>query len=146
LMWKYYTLLTDLGPTEVLQLRNRVRAGDLHPKQAKVELAKLIVRDFHGQAAADAAAEEFDRRFAKKELPTDVREIELTDDEWSASLEKRLVRSGLAESMSDARRKIQQGGVRVNGDKAALGSAPPESDYVLQAGRHAAVKVRRKQS
>ena len=146
LMWKYYTLLTDLGPAEALRLRERVFSGDLHPKQAKIDLAKSIVHDFHGPAAADAAAEDFERRFAKKELPTDVREVELADEEWHASLEKRLVRSGLAESMSDARRKIQQGGVRVNGDKAGLGSAPPDADYVLQAGKHAAVRIRRKRA
>ena len=146
LMWKYYTLLTDLGPTDVLQLQKRVSTGDLHPKQAKVDLARLIVRDFHGQAAADLAAEEFERRFTRKEAPVDAPVIDLTEDEWTATLEKRLVRCGLAESMSDARRKIQQGGVRINGEKAALGSAPPESDYLLQAGKLAAVTVRRKRS
>jgi tyrosyl-tRNA synthetase len=144
LMWKYYTLLTDLTSGDVLQLRTRVAGGELHPKQAKVDLARSIVRDFHGQTAADAAAEEFERRFAKKELPADAPVVELTADEWTASLEKRLVRCGLAESMSDARRKIQQGGVRINGDKASLGSAPPDSEYLLQAGKHAAVRVTRR--
>jgi tyrosyl-tRNA synthetase len=148
-MWKYYVLLTDLTPAEVQRLRARVGAGELHPKQAKVDLAKTIVRDFHGADEAGAAAAEFERRFAKRELPTDVPLVELTDDEWGASLEKRLVRCGLAESMSDARRKIQQGGVRINGRKAELGSdeaasaAQVSDDYVLQVGRHSAVRVRR---
>jgi tyrosyl-tRNA synthetase len=144
LMWKYYPLLTDLAPAEVLQVRARVSAGDLHPKQAKIDLAKSIVRDFHGPAAAGEAADAFERRFAKKELPIDAAVMELTDEEWRASLEKRLVRCGLAESMSDARRKIQQGGVRINGEKAALGSSVPDTEYLLQAGKHAAVKVRRR--
>jgi tyrosyl-tRNA synthetase len=137
-------LLTDLAPAEVLQVRARVSAGDLHPKQAKIDLAKSIVRDFHGPAAAGEAADAFERRFAKKELPIDAAVMELTDEEWRASLEKRLVRCGLAESMSDARRKIQQGGVRINGEKAALGSSVPDTEYLLQAGKHAAVKVRRR--
>src|SRR5687767_4163931 len=68
LMWKYYTLLTDLTPSEIEQLRFRVSAGDVHPKQAKVDLARRIVKDFHAAEAADRAAEEFDRRFAKKEI------------------------------------------------------------------------------
>ena len=151
LMWKYYTLLTDLTPEEIRSRRDAVSRGDLHPKQAKVDLAKIIVRDFHRQAAADSAAEEFERRFAKKELPKDVRVVELSDDEWGASLQKRLVRCGLADSMSDARRKIEQGGVRINGRKAGPEwdrdselEAYAKDEYLIQAGKHAAVKVRRK--
>ena len=144
LMWRYYVLLTDLSSDEVLQLRNRVSAGDLHPKQAKVDLARRIVADFHGDAESARAAEEFERRFSRRELPVEARVVELTNEEWTASLEKRLVRSGLAESMSDARRKISQGGVRINGEKVMLGSAPPESDYLLQTGKLGAVKVVRK--
>ncbi|HVH55410.1 MAG TPA: tyrosine--tRNA ligase [Vicinamibacterales bacterium] len=144
LMWRYYVLLTDLSSDEVLQLRNRVSAGDLHPKQAKADLARRIVADFHGDAEGARAAEEFERRFSRRELPVEARVVELTNEEWTASLEKRLVRSGLAESMSDARRKISQGGVRINGEKVIVGSAPPESDYLLQAGKLGAVKVVRK--
>ena len=144
LMWKYYVLLTDLSGDEILQLRNRVSAGDLHPKHAKADLARRIVADFHGQAEAERAAEEFDRRFSRRELPAEASVIELGDDEWGAPLERRLVRSGLAESMSDARRKVTQGGVRINGEKVSLGSPPPEGDYLLQAGKLGAVRVVRK--
>ena len=144
LMWRYYTLLTDLLPGEILALRNRVSAGELHPKQAKVDLSKRIVADFHGADDAARAAEEFDRRFGRKELPVDARVVELGEEEWSSSLEKRLVRAGLAESSSDARRKIAQGGVRINGEKAVIGSAPPAESYLLQAGKLGAVKVVRK--
>ena len=147
LMWKYYLLLTDLGPTDVLQLRNRVSAGELHPKQAKVDLAKRIVTDFHGAAAAERAAEEFERRFAKKELPDDLPVVELTAAEWRVPIERMLVRCGLAESMSDARRKYLQGAVRINGLK--IGSnVPPdferleEREFTLQAGKRSAVRVR----
>ena len=145
LMWKYYALLTDLAPREVAERRTRVDSGALHPKQAKVDLARAIVRDFHGEAAADAAAAEFERRFTKKELPSDVRVVELADEEWRQSLDKRLVRCGLADSMSDARRKIQQGGVRINGEKATLETdrSAPAEEYVLQVGKHAAVRVRK---
>ena len=150
LMWKYYTLLTDLMPSALAALRADVERGAVHPKQAKVDLAQAIVRDFHGDAAAEAAAAEFDRRFAKREAPTDLAVIELTGEEWSAPLEKRLVRCGLAESMSDARRKIQQGGVKINGQKAGLRSdsragfnALVDREYVLQVGRHSAVRVKK---
>jgi tyrosyl-tRNA synthetase len=69
--------------------------------------------------------------------------VELDDEEWRSPLEKRLVRCGLAESTSDARRKITQGGVRIDGEKAAIGAAPPAGDYLLQAGKLGAVRVRR---
>src|SRR5690606_28956558 len=126
---------TDLSPEDVLQLRNRVSSGDLHPKQAKVNLATRIISDFHGERGAAQAADEFERRFSRRELPVDARVVELDDDEWAAPLEKRLVRCGLAESSSDARRKITQGGVRINGKKAALGEPVPAEDYLPQAGK-----------
>ena len=143
LMWKYYSLLTDLGPDGVGQLRAEVAAGIRHPKQAKIELARRIVADFHDASAAERAAQAFDERFSKKGLPADARVVELGDEEWDIPLEKRLVRCGLAESTSDARRKIAQGGVRVDGEKAVLGAPAPAGDYLLQAGKLGAVRVRR---
>jgi tyrosyl-tRNA synthetase len=143
LMWKYYTLLTDLSAAEVLDLRNAVSRGERHPKQVKMELAKRIIADFHSNADAGQAAEEFERRFSRKELPADARVVELGEDEWNAPLDKRLVRCGLAESSSDARRKITQGGVRINGEKVTMASPVPAEEYLLQAGKLSAVKVKR---
>jgi len=143
LMWKYYTLLTDLGPAEIADLRQRVAAGGLHPKQAKVDLAKRIVADFHGSAEAERAAEEFERRFKKKEVPQDLPVVELTEAELSGPLERMLVRTGLADSMSDARRKVEQGGVRINGQKVGGNRVPDASEFTLQVGKRSAVRVRR---
>src|SRR5688572_21373835 len=84
LMWKYYGLLTDLSPEDVLALRTSVSRGERHPKQVKVDLAQRIVADFHDSADASRAAEDFERRFSKKELPVDAREVVLSADEWSA--------------------------------------------------------------
>ena len=147
LMWKYYTLLTDLGPTDVLQLRNQVSAGEVHPKQAKVDLAKRIVADFHGAAAAAKSSEEFERRFAKKELPDDLPVVELSAAEWRVPIERMLVKCGLAESMSDARRKYLQGAVRINGHKIGSNLLPDferleEKEFTLQVGKRSAVRVR----
>jgi tyrosyl-tRNA synthetase len=143
LMWKYYTLLTDLSSSDVEHLRARVAAGEVHPKQTKIDLATRIVTDFHDAAEASAAAAEFDQRFSKKAAPSDARVVELSAEEWTSSLEKRLVRSGLADSMSDARRKIAQGGVRINGEKASAGAETPEDEYVLQAGKLGLVRIKR---
>ena len=145
LMWRYYTLLTDFGPEQVEARRVAVAEGTLHPKAAKVELARKIVADFHDAAAADAAAAGFERQFARRELPDDARPVVLGPAEWGSAIEKRLVRCGLAESLSDARRKIQQGGVRINGQRVGLGDTAglEAREYVLQVGKHAAVKVTR---
>jgi tyrosyl-tRNA synthetase len=146
LMWKYYMLLTDLSPSEIEQRRSRVTDGELHPKQAKVDLAKRIVSDFHDHVAAEHASEEFERRFAKKEVPEDLPVVELTDAEWKSSIERILVRCGLADSMSDARRKLEQGGVRLDGDKlTGPGQVAPaeRSEFTLQVGKRSAVRVRR---
>ena len=148
LMWKYYTLLTDLGPSEVAQLRSRVSDGDLHPKQAKVDLAKRIVKDFHGSEEAARAAEDFDRRFAKGELPDDLPVIEIPESEWRVPIERMLVRCGLADSMSDARRKYVQGGVRINGQKLTSSNLAEDfgqleaEEFTLQVGKRSAVRVR----
>jgi len=75
LMWRYYLLLTDLGEPEINTLRARVTSGELHPKQAKVDLARRIVADYHSTADADRAAEEFERVHARGELPSDLRSV-----------------------------------------------------------------------
>ena len=147
LMWRYYTLLTDVGPAEILAWRNRVSAGELHPKQAKVDLAKRIVTDFHGAGEAERAAEEFERRFVKKELPQEIRIVELSEDEYRSTIERIMVRCGLAESTSDARRKIEQGGVRIDGQRIGRDLAPDfrrfdAGAFTLQVGKRSVVRVR----
>jgi tyrosyl-tRNA synthetase len=146
LMWQYYPLLTDLDAADVDGLKARVAAGSLHPKEAKIDLARRIVREFHDLAAADAAAAEFDRVYGKRELPSDLREVAVAfESESGRALMGVLVEAGLATSMSEAGRKIQQGGVKLAGTKVASMKhrvAPADLPVVLQAGRHAVRLVR----
>ena len=112
LMWRYFTLLTDRTPAEVLALQQQVKAGDVHPKDAKVMLAKAIVADFHGAGEADRAAGEFERRFAKKEIDADALPavtVSLGAD-GSKRLANIMVECGLATSASEAVRKNRPGG------------------------------------
>jgi tyrosyl-tRNA synthetase len=150
LMWKYYTLLTDLTPAEIQGLQNSVSAGTLHPKRAKVDLATRIVADFHSAGDAQAAADRFERRFARKELPEDLPVVVLEPSEWNGGLQRILVKLGLAGSMGDARRKIEQGGVKINGQRVSdpseesLKQAAGEyEEAVLQVGKRAAVRIRK---
>ena len=141
LMWDYYELLTDLSVTEIEAMRRRTDDGTLHPKQAKVDLARRIIADIHSAEAATSAAAEFERRFARKELPTEL-------SEWSAGVETGgtkltaiMVGAGLASSASAATRLIDQGGVRIDGERVndrMHRVYPPARSLLLQVGRKAA--------
>jgi len=111
LMWKYYELLTDLTRTEIL----RLKVDENNPRDAKVNLAKLIIKDFHSLEAAREAEEEFNRIFVRKEVPDEMEVSVITSGVWK--LPKLLVETGMASTVSEARRLIKQGGVKVNGKK-----------------------------
>ncbi len=140
LMWDYYKLLTDLSLEEIDALAARTASGAAHPKQVKVELAKRIVTDFHSAAAAGAAADAFERRFARGELPVDVDEFAAEVSEDGRRLSSIMVAAGLAPSNGAAARVIGQGGVKVDGTRVAdrfhrvSAGHPP---FILQVGRRA---------
>jgi tyrosyl-tRNA synthetase len=77
LMWKYWTLLTDLRPSEIAQMQADVAVGALHPMQAKKNLAWAITRDFHSAEAADLAAENWAKQFQQKAVAEDVHHAEV---------------------------------------------------------------------
>jgi tyrosyl-tRNA synthetase len=114
LMWKYYTLCTDLTPAQVDALRARVESGEVHPMDAKKELAKSIIRDFHDDAAANEAEAEFRRVFSDRQAPTDIEETSLAASDEPQQLAKIITAAGLAASNKDAQRLIAQGGVLVD--------------------------------
>jgi len=141
LMWRYYLLLTDLSEGEIATVRSRVSAGELHPKQAKIDLARRIVTDYHGTAGATQAAEAFEARFSRGEINAEsLEDVTVTLTDGSISLPKLVAEARLATSTSEATRKIQQGGVKLDREKvtdiktrieAARGSV------VLEVGRRA---------
>ncbi|HXW04808.1 MAG TPA: tyrosine--tRNA ligase [Vicinamibacterales bacterium] len=134
LMWKYYPLLTSLSSAEIAARQAAVATGQLHPKQAKVDLAAMIVTDFHGAAEAGRAAAEFDRRFSRREVPAELAERPMLA---ATMLEHLLLETSLAQSGSDATRKIQQGAVRIDGEKQTTPRmiVEREEPFLLQVGR-----------
>ena len=115
LMYKYYELLTD---ENVAKIRSDVAGGKLHPKAAKVNLAKIIVTQYHGEKEALKQAEEFDRAFKDKEFPRVVHVIEYHGGGRTISVLEFLTDAAhLAASRSEAKRKIQEGAVEINGKK-----------------------------
>src|SRR5215203_4583327 len=134
LMWRYYELLTDLSPSEISNFRSEIENGK-NPRDLKVNLAKLIIRDFHSQSAAQAAEDEFNRRFVKKEVPDEIQEVSIPAQTYK--LADLVVASGLVAAKGEAKRLIEQGGVKINGEKATSPSAEVEltDSLILQVGK-----------
>jgi len=144
LMWSYYELLTDLSLPDIERLRTRVVSGDLHPKRAKLDLAQRIVADFHSHDAATGAEAEFERRFADKALPSELVEHSLSVGDDGVRLAEVIVHVGFAASNSAATRLIEQGSVRLDGDRVTDRGrrvAPDASPFVLQVGKRKVVRV-----
>jgi len=139
MMANYYTLLTDLPTERIADLTN---PSVTHPKEAKVLLGKTIVAQFHGQGAADAAAAEFDKIFAKGQLPEDMPEVALP--EAPITIKNLLTLCKLVETGGEAKRLCAQGGVTVDGQKAADPNAEitPRDGMVVQVGKRRFAKLR----
>jgi tyrosyl-tRNA synthetase len=129
---KYLRLVSGLGVAEIKV------AIALKPRDAKAALARQLVTRLHGEEAAARAEADFETRFRKREIPEDMPEL-LADD--PADLVATLMQAGFAKSRGDARRLVEQGGVRVNGDKVGAGAKVKDGD-VLQAGKRNFVRIR----
>jgi tyrosyl-tRNA synthetase len=141
LMWDWYLLLTDLPQEELAERKRLCESGAMHPKQAKQELARRIVADFHGEQAALDAEREFETVFAHGGVPDDVEELAL----HPLPLAKLLAEAQLAASNSEARRLIQQGAVSIDGDKASdpyAELAPRDEPYLLKVGKRRFARIR----
>jgi tyrosyl-tRNA synthetase len=139
MMGNYYTLLTDLPAERIAELTD---PGKTHPKEAKVLLGKTIVAQFHGQAAGDSAAAEFDKIFAKGQLPDDMPEVALPG--VPITIKNLLTLCKLVETGGEAKRLCAQGGVTVDGQKAADPNAEitPRDGMVVQVGKRRFAKLR----
>jgi len=122
LLWSWFELLTDVPAAEIAARRAAVADGE-NPRDAKAELARRIVTDFHDAGAAARAEEDFRRAFSRGEVPDDVETRELPA-EGGAPAAKTLAALGLAASMREARRKIAEGALKVYPD--GSGGAPRE--------------------
>ncbi len=119
LMYRYYELLTDMQVDEIAKLRAEIAAGTKNPMEIKMELGKRIVADFHSAAEADAARETFDREVRHGLEPADTETVELPPQAATANgirIDKLLATVSLADSVSDATRKIKAGAVEINGN------------------------------
>jgi tyrosyl-tRNA synthetase len=142
LMLRYYDLLSSLSVDELQRLKEGLKDGSLHPMKAKEALAFEITERYWGKQEALRAKEGFINVFRRKELPVDMPEIHVDWDEPSLWLPKLLKLSGLAPSVSEARRLIGQGGVRVNENKITDPETKlPRGSYIIQAGKRKFAKI-----
>ncbi|NCC51409.1 MAG: tyrosine--tRNA ligase [Spartobacteria bacterium] len=146
LMWRYFTYILCVPETEVAAMRQEVDSGRRHPRDMKDELARRIVARFHDEAAAMQASEEFARVFSQNKLPDDMPEILLraTDAPEGVMGIIDLVMCGdLCASRGEARRLIQQGGLRIDDVKVSdpMVSVPLKDGMIIKAGKRRFAKV-----
>ncbi|MDA0822957.1 MAG: tyrosine--tRNA ligase [Proteobacteria bacterium] len=142
LMWKYFELLSFRTIVDIERLREATQAGR-NPKEAKIELAKEIVARFHGTAAAGAADEAFNRRFAQGELPDVIPEVTRPAGKAGLVLANLLQELDLTASTSESHRMVKQGAVRLDGEKATDSRQliTGGQTLVIQVGKRRIVRV-----
>jgi len=140
-MSNYMNLVTRWTPAEIAQIEADLASGKLHPRDAKMRLAFEIVDIFHGTEAARRAEEHFRTVFQKRELPPEMPEFVLTEPLNVVDL---LHAAGLVRSKSEGRRLVQQGGVRLDGEKVrdiTTMVAVEDKARVLQVGKRKFVRL-----
>ena len=141
LMWDWYNLLSLKSNVEIAQLKSECDNGR-NPRDAKVLLAKEIVERFHDAKAADAAEAEFNNRFRAGAMPSDIPEVTVAAPDGEIGIARLIKEAGLCPSTGEANRNIEQGGVRVDGDKISdRGLKLKPGQYTLQVGKRRWAKV-----
>jgi tyrosyl-tRNA synthetase len=145
LMYRYYEVCTDLSLSQIDQLKADVAAGRQHPRNVKAELAKLIVSDFHSVEAARQAEDEFNRIFQQRTFPDEAEIKVLPLNSEHIRLSKLIAKLGLAGSVMEATRLMEQGAVVLNNErttnlKAELDQSQP-GIYILKVGKRRFTKI-----
>lgn len=136
LMFRYYTLLSDMSLKDIEKMKQDIETGDFHPMTAKKNLAKEIVSRYHGTKAGIEAEEEFVRVFSNKNIPTDIQEYKIQ----GCFLDIILVLN-FASSKSEARRLAEQGGVHFENEKVYDLTLTPEHEGILKVGKRKFAKL-----
>ena len=137
-MGHYFRLLSRWTPQEIAELESGIEENRIHPRDAKMRLAKEIVSIYYSEAAAERAQEAFVRVFQKGNIPTEMAEYVLTPDQTVLDV---LVSGGLVNSKSEGRRLIAQNGVRLDGETLKDANQAFPHDGVLQVGKRRFLRV-----
>ncbi len=143
LMWRYYELLSDLSSDNIAALKEGVSGGAVHPKAAKMQLAREITARFYDDAAASAAEAHFEQVFKKHDVPDDIPEHQLAASADNIWLPKLLTEAGMVKGTGDARRMIKQNAVSIDGKKVTDQNLelPCSGELLLKVGKRKFCKV-----
>jgi tyrosyl-tRNA synthetase len=141
LMWRYFELLSFQPAEAVGKWREEV-VGGRNPRDIKVMLAKELVARFHGQAAAEEAEADFEQRFRHGAMPDDMPEVNVAAAD-STTFAQVLKLAGLVDSTSEANRLIEQGGVKIDGERLSDRGLKVTrgKSYVMQVGKRKFARV-----
>lgn len=141
LMWDWYNLLSLKSNAAIAELKSECENGR-NPRDAKVLLAKEIVARFHDDKAADAAEAEFNNRFRAGAVPSDIPEVNVAAPDGEIGIARLIKEAGLCPSTGEANRNIDQGGVRLEGERISdRGLKVKPGTYTLQVGKRRWAKV-----
>ena len=142
LMMRYFMLVTDMSIEEQEDMAKRLESGELHPRDAKMQLARTIVRLYHGEEAAFEAEEEFKRVFQQCAMPTDIPEYAMDAPTEPIFVPQFCTDAGLTASNGEARRSIKAGAFKVNGEKYTEENLKLEDGMIVQVGKRKFVKIK----
>jgi tyrosyl-tRNA synthetase len=141
LIYPYFELLTDVGLSELKEIKQQLEDPQINPRDIKKDLAHTIVRMYNSKSAADNAQIEFEQVFAKGQLPDDIAEFPMSESQ--IRLDELLISTKTASSKSEAKRLIQQGGVTVDGEKISdpFQNITIEKEHILKVGKRKFAKI-----
>lgn len=140
LITRYYSLLTDVPQAELEKMDEQIASNSINPRDIKMALAHMITEEYHGKEGADKAQEDFINVVSNKGIPDDIESVKI---ETGKSILDLLVELSFVQSKGEAKRLIQGGGVKIDGEKISdMGFVvKPQMDVVLQAGKRKFAKL-----
>ena len=140
LIIKYFKLTTRVSSADIIAIENQLKAG-ANPRDVKVKLSQEIVKLYHGEKLALVAEEAFNKQFRDKEAPEDIKEVNI--EYRILNIADLLMAAKLVSSKSEARRMVEQGGVRIDGNKITeFGQIEVKSGMIIQVGKRKFVKIK----
>jgi tyrosyl-tRNA synthetase len=143
LMLRYYELLSDLTLAEIELLKGALKDHSLHPMAAKKRLGREIVSRFHGAGTGETAEENFVKRFKENEIPEDMPQVSFMMTDGVVLLARAMTEAGLTKSNGEGRRAIDQGGVKLNGEKVSDTNLEltAAGEYIVQIGKRRFARI-----
>ena len=140
LITRYYSLLTDVPQAELLEMDKQIETNSINPRDIKIKLAYMITEEYHGKEGAEKAQADFINVVSNKGIPDDIQDLKIEED---TSILDLLVSLNFVASKGEAKRLIQGGGVKVDGEKILdMGYiVTPNMNKVLQGGKRKFVKL-----